>query len=140
MLKQNIWYVLVGVILIGVFISLLRAMIKWVFVFLIIIGVSFVLINDYKLKISDEIESNLKNIENSFLHDLKMEQKYLVYFDEANGGFTLKSDRIIVYGYLDSKKVNVIYKGEKYVFDKSPVIENIINSKRKEYLKFRYEN
>ena len=140
LLKDNIVYILVGFVLISIIIGVIKTMLKWVLVYATVLILSFILVNDYKeLNKGNELQK-LKQIETSFLNDLQSEIKYLTYFDEANGGFTLKSDKMLIYGMLDSKKVNVVYKGEKYVFDKSPIIERVIKDKRDTYLKYKYGN
>lgn len=113
-IKQNWLIFLIALIVLFVIVSFVKTMVKWAFVLVIVAAIavySGITWNDIDKAVTTVKDETVQQMKDQAMEAMVSEAKKATYEKSADGSFTIKSPNLELKGKLDSKKVQVSFRG-----------------------------
>lgn len=124
---QEQWYVLVlGLIAVAVIIKVIKAVVKWVLIIAVIVGIGYYGLN-YTDKIKEVGSQVMDYAKEQAFEAMAGEAENAEYTMEPDGSYTIRSTNLTLRGEADSDKVEISFKGQSFTFSINDAIQVYID-------------
>jgi hypothetical protein len=128
---QEQWYVLVlGLIAVVLIIKVVKAVVKWVLILAIVIGIGYYAMNytDTIMNVGSQVIDYAKE---QAYEAMAAEASKAKYAAESDGTYTIQSSNLIVRGQVGSDEVEITLKGQSFTLKINEAIQVYIDHARK---------